>query len=64
MTNDVTVTDERLRRTLEETCDALETLLSSEPDMPTYQSDYDEAEAQLERSRAILAEQRPAETST
>lgn len=41
-------------------CDALETLLSSEPEMPTYDNDYVAAEHQLGIARAALAKARAA----
>jgi hypothetical protein len=49
---------ERLRAELEAAADALENLLSADPDMPTYQADYDNAEARLVVVRAFLAESR------
>lgn len=45
-----------VREALGSTADALENLLSADPDMPTYKADYDQAEIHLNTARAALAD--------
>lgn len=47
-------TVEDLRRALDTTLDHLEGVLSSDPDMPSYQSTYDDASNWLDTMRAAL----------
>jgi hypothetical protein len=46
-------TVEDLRRALDTTLDHLEGVLSSDPDMPSYQSTYDDASNWLDAMRAV-----------
>lgn len=48
-------TVEDLRKALDTTLDHLEGVLSSDPDMPSYQGTYDDASDWLDRLRAALA---------